>query len=52
MGRTRLRSAWIPAADKNSAAVPIFLTLDKNSADTGKQNVYVQPLDVTLDRQE
>ncbi len=29
-----------------------LLTLDKNSADTGKQNVYVQPLDVTLDRQE
>ena len=51
-GSYRLRSAWIPAADKNSAAVPIYLTLDKNSADTGKQNVYVQPLDVTLDRQK
>jgi hypothetical protein len=50
-GSFRFRSAWIPAADKNSASVDIFLTMDQNLSDTGTQNVYVQVKNDTLDRQ-
>jgi len=50
-GSYRFRSAWVPAADKNSASVAIYLTMDRNASDTGTQNVYVQVKNDTLDRQ-
>jgi hypothetical protein len=48
-GSVRLRSAWLPDAARDSARLPIYLTLQAATT-TGKQDVFVQ-LNSNLDRQ-